>query len=340
MRLVNKPLKVEKAEKSSGDHHRLKNHLPNIKRKYYRIIKGTSVGGDAPKELLRVYEYVSGKRKIDKPSKWPIYIAKTGHKWYPNESITEFLLNRLGCCLGLNMAESKLCYINGQLRFLSKLFRHDKLQLLEHGAELYWGYLSDKDFVEQVEAKQMAREFFTISFTHETFKSIYPHQADDLFMDFVRMLVFDAIIGNNDRHFYNWAILKHLEGRHQPKFSPIYDTARALFWNRSEEHLKKIVKDENQFKQMLNNYVTRSKPKIGLEKNSQCNHFDLIKALNGNKFYGTKDIVNGFINRDNAKKCIELINDEFSTILSEERILVITKCLSLRFEYLFKEIEC
>lgn len=331
MRLVNEPLKVEKTEKISGNHHRLKNEIPVLKREHYRIIKGTSVGGDAPKDLLRVYEYKHGVRQISKPSKWPIYIAKTGHKWYPNESITEYLLNRIGCCLGLKMAESKLYFVNGQLRFFSKLFRHDKLQLLEHGAELYWGYLSDKDFVEQVEAKQMAREFFTISFTLETFKSIYPHQAEDLFIEFIRMLVFDAIIGNNDRHFYNWAILKHLQGKHQPMFSPIYDTARALFWNRSEEHLKKIVKDTNQLDKMLNNYVLNSKPKIGLEKNSKCNHIDIIRALNGDKFNGTKDIVNGLITRANAKRCHELIYDEFSSLLSEERIEVVTKCLSLRF---------
>lgn len=174
MRLVNKILKLERPEKISGDYNHLIGHIPALKSKHYRIIKGTSVGGDAPKDLLRVYEYKQGKRQIHNPSIWPIYIAKTGHKWYPNESITEYLLNRIGCCLGLNMAESKLYYVNGQIRFFSKLFRHEKLQILEHGAELYWGYLSDQEFVEEVEAKQMAREFFTIPLLWKLLRTFIP----------------------------------------------------------------------------------------------------------------------------------------------------------------------
>lgn len=90
---------------------------------------------------------------------------------------------------------------------------------------------------------------------------------------------------------------------------------------------------------MLINYVVKSKPKIGLEKNSQCNHFDIIRTLKSNKFEGTKDIAYELINKQNHDKSIELIHDEFASIMSQERIKVITKCLTLRFEYLFKELK-
>src|SRR5690606_13021739 len=151
-----------------------------------------------------------GKKRISNPHTWPIYIAKTGHKWYPYESITEYILNKLGECLGLCVAQSRLYVINGQVRFLSKLFRNDKNQVLEHGAELYSGYLGDKEFVDQIEENQMARDFFTVSFTYDTLKYSYPYQHESIFNDFIKMLVFDAIIGNNDRHFYNWGVIKHL----------------------------------------------------------------------------------------------------------------------------------
>ncbi len=339
MELVNDRLKKEKLEKLSGNDFSLNGKIDILKFNHYRIIKGTSVGGDAPKELLRVYEYQRNKKQIHRPNKWPIYIAKTGHKWYPLESITEFLLNRIGCCLGLTMAESKLYSINGQIRFLSKLFRKDKHQVLEHGAELYWGYLGDKTFVEQVEQKQMARHFFTLSFTKETLDYIYPHQSDDIFLSLVKMLVFDAIIGNNDRHFYNWGVVKHLRGDHQPRFSPIYDTARALFWNRSDSQIKEIYNDKFRKEKMLYNYIKKSKPKIGIEKFSDCNHFDVVRLLNTNRFNETKDIVNTLINKANADKCRELIYDEFGSLLSKERLELIVNCLSLRFSLLEKEIQ-
>lgn len=334
MRLVNTPLRKEKVERTSGYGKVLESQVTTLKLKHYRVIKDVTVGGDAPKELLRVYEFQKDKKQIDRPNSWPIYIAKTGHKWYPYESITEFMLNRIGECLGLKMAESGLYFINGQLRFLSKLFRNDKFQILEHGAELYRGYLGDKDFVDEVEERQMSRDFFTISFTHETLKNLYPHQYEEIFLEFIKMLVFDAIVGNNDRHFYNWAVLKHISGGHQPKFSPIYDTARAFFWNRSEDQLKIIYNDPKRINPFLMKYIKESKPKIGLEKNSKCNHLDIIEMLNTNKFNGTKDIVLSFINKANAKTCNELLNDEFGNLLSKERLNLVTKCLDLRYNML------
>lgn len=81
------------------------------------------------------------------PLTWPLYIAKTGHKWYPVESIT----NRLGRVFGIRMADSRLGVINGQLRFLSRYFLDVEKETLAHGAEIFAGYLKDQAFVEKVE---------------------------------------------------------------------------------------------------------------------------------------------------------------------------------------------
>ena len=137
MRLSDQLLKREPSIHSSGvGDQKLMGCIPSISKSHYRIIKDVSVGGDAPKELMRVYEFQRGIKRAGKPSSWPIYITKTGHKWYPFESITEHLLNRIGQELGLNMAESRIAFINGQLRFMSKLFRHSYNQMLVHGADL------------------------------------------------------------------------------------------------------------------------------------------------------------------------------------------------------------
>lgn len=215
------------------------------------------MGGDAPKELMRVYEYEKGHKRAGSPKSWPIYITKTGHKWYPSESITEYLLNRIGMVIGLEMAESKLAFINGQLRFMSKLFRNDTEQMLVHGADLYSGYLGDREFVEEIEEKQLARQFFTVSFTHEALRHIFPYHYEDIFLCFVRMLIFDAIVGNNDRHFYNWGVLKHLRTKHAPFFSPIYDTARALFWNNADSHFLRHRTGSTQRTDLIKKYIPK-----------------------------------------------------------------------------------
>ena len=67
-----------------------------IKHNDYFIDDTISVDGDAPKKFIGVYDYrlLSGKHKANRKN-WIHYIAKTGHKWYPIESVTELLLNRL-----------------------------------------------------------------------------------------------------------------------------------------------------------------------------------------------------------------------------------------------------
>lgn len=112
-----------KIEKFSGKREIQVRGVPVIKRCNYVIVQGVSVTGDAPKVIVRVYNRREGRHYFKRNKRrWSIYIAKTGHKWYPIESLTEYLLNLLGNDFGLNMAESSVAMIGGQLRFLSKYF--------------------------------------------------------------------------------------------------------------------------------------------------------------------------------------------------------------------------
>ena len=144
--------------------------VPVIKPKNYFLLKGFTVIGDAPKALIRIYNYSKDNNyKKYHQNKWPLYIAKTGHKWYPSESITERLLCRLGEVFGLEMAESSLAVIGGQLRFLSKYFLNENGdEELVHGADIFAGYVGDRDFVEKIEEEQRAREVFTLQFVEKS----------------------------------------------------------------------------------------------------------------------------------------------------------------------------
>ncbi len=78
--------------------------IPTLKKHQYFIINEYSISGEAPKDFIKVYDY--GKARKSNKRKWTLYIAKVRHRWYPNESITEYLLNRVGEKLEFNMAFS------------------------------------------------------------------------------------------------------------------------------------------------------------------------------------------------------------------------------------------
>lgn len=320
--------------KSSG--YKSKLHCKHaLKSSHYQIISDVSVGGDAPKSILRIYEF--GNSKKASPKSWPIYIVKTGQKWYPSESITEFLLMRLGTAFGLNMAESKLCQINGQIRFLSKFFLNRDQQHLVHGAEIYAGQLSDDlALVEEVEAKGMARSFFTLQFTQTAIKKAFPNDHEEIFKQLVKMLLFDALVGNNDRHFYNWAVIQHIQNKHRPYFSPIYDTARGLFWNTSEEKILSLQPNSQQLGVFINKYYNNSRPKIGLENSTDLNHFDMAQFIIKNQFGILDNEISSSFSQENLEKALKLIDKEFKNLYSKERINFIQRCLSSRFTEIFK----
>ncbi|MDE7089598.1 MAG: hypothetical protein K2O54_05715, partial [Prevotella sp.] len=88
--------------------------IPVLKRNDYFVDDSMTVDGDAPKKFIGVYDYkLLDHRHKSNHTNWVRYIAKTGHKWYPLESIPELLLNRLGVIFGLRMADSRIAMIRG-----------------------------------------------------------------------------------------------------------------------------------------------------------------------------------------------------------------------------------
>ncbi|MBN2890703.1 MAG: HipA domain-containing protein [Bacteroidales bacterium] len=306
-----------------------------LKNNHYRLVTDIAITGDAPKDFLRIYEY--GNCRKNNLKTWPLYLAKLCHKHYPIESITEYLLNKIGEYWGFDMASSKLYFIGEQIRFFSKYFlKNPDYQKLEHGAELYAGYLNDRIFVEEIEKKNQARDFFTVNFTKEVIRHFYPQNFETIYNKFLELLLFDALIGNNDRHFYNWGVISDLNGIKDPYFSPFYDTARALFWNYHEETILNIFKDKNRRELEIRKYSDKSFPKIGWESERNLNHFKLMEKIALNKEFNDIERLDYVFSGLTFNNVLNQIEKDFSKILSSERINLILCCLSYRFKVLRK----
>ncbi len=316
----------EKIEKHSGFYRNWHGIIPPLRNGYFWV-SDRQLEGDAPKRFVHVYEYGQGRRS--KPKKWPGYLAKVGHKWYPCESITEYLLNQIGQVLGLNMAECQLRLAGNQIRFLSKYFLNPG-EILVHGAEIYAGYLEDEEFIQQIEANNLEKEFFTFQVAEEAISHMFPEQKEKLMCQLVKMLVFDALTGNNDRHFYNWGVVTHIEkGDFEPHFSPIFDTARGLFWNRSESALKKIESHP----QMLTKYIENAQPKFGWEGEENVNHFRFVELLlkHEPRF---RPLCLSLLEENKLVAIFEMLSGRFFRLFSEKRMLLVQECLIQRWRRL------
>jgi hypothetical protein len=305
--------------------------IPFAKKHQYFVITDIAITGDAPKDFIRYYQYGIGRKS--RPTSWPLYLAKHGHKHYPMEAITEYLLNRIGEMYGFKMAESALGWFGGQIRFLSKYFLTKPMeQVLDHGADLYAGYLNDRFFVEEVEKQRLSPEFFTVQFTLSTLKHFYPDQSETLILEFIRLLIFDSLIGNNDRHFYNWGIIRHIKGNDKPVFSPIYDTARGLFWNDHEDKIRRIASNKIDFQSFVEKYADNSTPKTGWEGDKKLTHFQLVEKLKTLPFAINCELIKDACSDLKLKRVISMIEKDFRDLMSPERRELIIACVSYRHQ--------
>ena len=331
---MNTHLKPDKVENYSGFRAGLGKIQILKKHQYY--VTDQVVSGDAPKKFIKAYEY--GHTPKSHTSKWPAFIAKTGHKWYPIESVTEYLLNRLGETLGIRMAESKLVYAGSQIRFLSKYFLSSD-QSLVHGAQIYAGYFGDdQEFVEEIERAKLAKELLTIQITQKALMKFFPMYAAEILEELVKMLLFDAWVGNNDRHFYNWGVVTDIKGRHKPYFSPVYDTARGLFWNFAEQKIVSLQRNSKALNDQIKKYIDGSCPKIGWDGEPDLNHIRLVELIAKYNLGIKRDQIHDLFSEDKLKRCQSVIHDEFEGMLSTARIYVINRCLEQRIEEIKKVI--
>lgn len=251
------------------------------------------------------------------------------------ESITEHLLNRFGEVLGLNMAASRLAVIGGQVRFLSRYFLDaPHVQELVHGANIYAGFLNTgPEFIESVQKKGASQAIFTVQFTHDALAYTFPVESAELFEQFVRMLVFDAYVGNNDRHFYNWGIIRNISTKERPRFSPIYDTARGLFWNQHEDQLVQRLGRKGDLAGYIQRYCEDSKPRVGCDgKSGQLNHFELVVELKRIMPTAMLDEMRAWLGPDLAGQMEVVVLQEFKGLISPVRAELILRCLAYRQE--------
>lgn len=307
--------------------------IPLLKENDY-VVKDRALDGNAPKQFIKAYFYKeeSGVKRINRKS-WFSFIAKTAEKWYPHESVIEFMINRIGQELGLRMNEIKLVRANGQIRFLSKYFLDPKVERLIHGADICGEHLGDPKLAEEIaKDKNTSRDLFTFEFIRDAIRSVYADCCDDIINDLVRMIAFDAIVGNNDRHFYNWGIIDtKKKTKKKPKFAPLYDSARGLLWNESDKNLVNHYKNFTGSGKKIVNYVNRAYPRISIENDKQANHFILLDYLK-HQHKDFEQIIYDLSSEENERKVLMMVKKEFYPFFTKERSELVSLILQNRFK--------
>lgn len=153
--------------------------------------------------------------------------------------------------------------------------------------------------------------------------------------NFKKMLIFDCLIGNNDRHDENWGICFNLKSE-KAELSPIYDNASCLTNQLDENRVSKMLLD----KTLIEDYVKKSRPPnfylIPTDSNKYTHYLIIKFLLKIKEESDMKDLIAELLQKDYT----DYVDDIMANIqqldvpeeykLSDNRRKVILEILKLR----------
>jgi len=222
-----------------------------------------SVRGAAPKCILV---------NDDDPQVW--FMAKASEKWGPQETYTELLISQLGERLGFPMAHHGIAWIDSEIRFVSRSFLAAG-ETLVHGSIMLESFF-ETDVSNVGKNSWDEQRTYDIDILDELIHHFCGADATKVLHGLVEMLIFDSLIGSNDRHMQNWGVITTATEPRTYRFAPIFDSARALLWDYDEPRLEKLSRNGH----AMEGYANRARPKIGCAKFGKAvNHFELCGYL-------------------------------------------------------------
>lgn len=135
------------------------------------------------------------------------YILKVQEDEFPELPIVEYLCNGIASLLGIYVPAYYLINFNNRITFVTRNFMQDHVGTLNH---LY-------KFLPEGEQHHNCEEIINVILTKTS-------KLSDV-VKFIEICLFDALIGNNDRHGRNIGIIETAQGS---KLAPMYDNPSIL----------------------------------------------------------------------------------------------------------------
>lgn len=240
------------------------------------------------------------------------------------EHISEKVASEIANIIGLKCAKIDIGTYNSSIGSMSYLINKEEEILIE-GISLisskYPNYNPENMY------DDWKKEYYSLEMILNSL------QEYNLTEEFLKIAVFDFLIGNTDRHQNNWAVLRVKDNI---TMCPMYDNGSSLCCYLEEKNINSYLgNDEMRFKSLVNT-KSRSRVRLYKKRKKEPTHLDILKYIYSNYYISVIELVNT-INKNLTEEAIEgLISIYDNELLSYERKQLIKKFLMEKIDLLNK----
>ncbi len=177
--------------------------------------------------------------------------------------------------------------------------------------------LHEEEHIDAISYLKKNDEIRSQFYTLDNIKKCLDMLDKELFYQFLKIMVFDALVGEQDRHEENWGIMR-INGKY--KLSPLYDNGCNLLREFRKEDF--AIKYYNGLKN-FDTYIKKSSTLIYKQNGKRYKHFELIEYLyNSYPNQIRKEILN--LEKLTDSKIEDIVNkmpDNIITIKHKEYII-------------------
>jgi len=242
------------------------------------------------------------------------------------EHVSEKIASELAMIIGIECMKVDLGTFNSRIGSFSYKINKDDEILIE-GIQLINKYYPDYD--ENTLFDNVKKEYYSLEMIMNSLREY------NLQYEFLKIPIFDYLIGNTDRHHSNWAIIQKDKN---VKLSPLYDNGSSLCCYVGEDKIDGYLgKDKMKFDSILINKST-SRIRIDKKTRKEPKHKEMIEFIKNNHYNETIDFVK-VINAKVNEKSIDILLGNYVGIISDKRITLIKKYLLEKVKMMAKIFE-
>lgn len=306
-------------------------------------------------EFAQYPEGARDKTLLYCPTPAPYSFLKTGHRYlfkrssprYPEQFWAEILAYRLGALMNIDVPPAFVAYDSKEKQSgaLIEWFLHPV------GTVIVEDYISGGDYCQQYipnfnRKKGTQHNFETVSQIFEDLNKKYPSFNISWKDYWAKAFVFDALIGNTDRHQDNWGTIATLDYQNNKtptlekmRISPIFDNGTSMGHEIFPSKFKHYEETDH-----LNKYVSKGwhHMKWSITDTYQMGHIEMLKKL-ATKYPETRQIMLDCLRNVNCETFKTILEDlvkfNVPVRLTDERANFMLKLLQFRHQHLLTELE-